>query len=100
MNKEQIKQIIREELSAYFKSDRFILDMTLQMQDGRNIQLGKTTGTKFGTETTQKIGFFNKAPVTQRSAISAPTGGVTVDGEARGAINSIRQVFIDLGITP
>lgn len=72
---------------------------TTTIQDAADIILNTTTGTKIGTATTQKLGFFNKAPVTQRGAIAAPTGGAVADAEARTAINSIRQVLIDLGFT-
>ena len=38
------------------------------LTDGANIALGTTTGTKFGTATTQKIGFFNVTPAEQQAA--------------------------------
>ena len=62
MNEEQIRIIIREELSRFIKSDRFIFEKNLQLMDGRNIQLGITTGTKIGGSG-QKIGFFGVTPV-------------------------------------
>ncbi len=37
------------------------------LADAANIALGTTTGTKIGTATTQKIGFFNATPVVQPS---------------------------------
>src|SRR3990167_6159416 len=64
---EQIRQIIREELGALIKSDRYIFHKLIQILDGRNIQLGQTTGTKIGTATTDKLGFYNKTPIIQRS---------------------------------
>lgn len=39
----------------------------LTIGDGANINTGTTTGTKIGTATTQKIGFFGHAPVAQQS---------------------------------
>lgn len=39
------------------------------------------------------------SPVGRQSAISAPTGGATVDTEARTAINSIRSVLSTFGLT-
>ena len=88
-NEEQIREIIRDELSQLMMSDRYVFHKLIQLLDGRNIQTGKTTGTKFGTETTQKIGFLGKAPVAQQSTISDPSGGGTIDTEARTAINSL-----------
>lgn len=96
MNEEKIREIIREEMNSQMA---YIFQKHLQLLDGRNIQLGKTNGTKIGTETTQKIGFFGKTPVVQISAISAPSGGSTIDTEARTAINSIRTALINLGLT-
>lgn len=44
----------------------------LQITDARNIILGTTTGTKIGTGTDQKIGFYNATPVAQQTtAVSA-----------------------------
>lgn len=67
MNEQQVREIIRQELSNLIKSDRYVFDKLLQLQEGRNIQLGKTTGTKIGTEITQKLGFYNTTPIAQRS---------------------------------
>ena len=44
------------------------------------------------------LGFYGATPVTQRSHIADPTGGSTVDTEARTAINSILQQLADLGL--
>ena len=99
MDEQQVRKIIREELSNLISSDRYNFHKTIQMLDGRNIQFGKTTGTKIGTATDQLLGFFNKTPIIQVSAISAPTGGVTQDAEARTAINSLRTALTNLGLT-
>lgn len=71
-------------------SDRYIFQKKIQMLDGRDIQLGTSVGTKIGTETTQKIAFFNATPVIQQSTISDPAGQANdLDSEARTAINSL-----------
>jgi hypothetical protein len=49
----------------------------LSIVDGGNIKLGTTTGTKIGTSTSQKLGFFNATPVVRPSAYT-PTN-VTTD---------------------
>lgn len=46
-----------------------------------------------------KVGFYKKVPISQQSAISAPTGGDPIDTEARTAINSIRAVLTAFGFT-
>lgn len=47
-------------------SKTFNADLTLA--DARNIVVNATTGTKIGTATTQKLGFFNATPVVQQGA--------------------------------
>lgn len=54
------------------------------------VTLSKIEATTFGLGLT---------PVARQSAISAPSGGVTVDAEARTAINSIRTVLTTFGFT-
>jgi hypothetical protein len=88
--------------------------------DGKNFIFGTSTGTKIGTGTSQRIGFFNATPVTQRANIGALTdstsGSVTSTLSPAGAtyddgtlndnfaalcdrINKIEQVLQDIGIT-
>jgi hypothetical protein len=44
----------------------------LRMADGRNVVLNTTVGTKIGTATSQKLGFWNAAPIVQpTTAVSA-----------------------------
>lgn len=99
MTEEQVKQIIREELSNFLKSDKFVFERLVQFLDGRNIQLGRTNGTIIGTDTDQRLGFYGKTPVVQAGAIASPSGGGTTDIEARNAIDSIRTALKNLGLT-
>lgn len=46
----------------------------LTLLDGLDIAIGTTTGTKIGTGTTQKIGFFNATPVVQRTTYTVTNG--------------------------
>lgn len=46
-----------------------------------------------------KVGFYNKTPIAQHGAITSPSGGATIDSEARTAINSIITVIKNIGIT-
>jgi hypothetical protein len=80
-------------------SDRYAFQKLIQIKGGVNIALDGVTGTKIGTATTQKLGFFNHAPVSQQASITAPTGGVTVDAQARTAIASIITTLQTLGLT-
>lgn len=85
-------------------SDRFVLSRNLQLQDGRNIQTGRGTGTKIGTAADQKIGFFGKTPVVQQTPNTTPSGGGTgssdaIDISARTAIGQIKTALQNLGLT-
>lgn len=91
-------------LSQLLQSDRYTIHKTMQIFDGRNIQLGTTTGTKIGTAATQKIGFFGKTPIVQAIAINAPSSpsGIYVQAEAQSAvtaINSLQTKLTNLGLT-
>jgi len=99
METEEVKKIIREELSNLLASDRYTFQKLIQIFDGRNIQVGLTTGTKIGTATDQKISFHNATPVIQANHIADPTGGATTDAEARTAINAILVVLENKGFT-
>jgi hypothetical protein len=69
MDENKVREIIRQELKGLLGLNSFIFEKNIKIFDGRNIQLGKTTGTKIGTEggaTGQKIGFFGATPVLQQ----------------------------------
>jgi len=74
MDEQEIRKIIREEISGLFASDRYTFQKHLQLFNGRDIQVGKGVGTKIGTETTQKIAFHNTTPVIQHVPIGVTTG--------------------------
>jgi len=104
MTEEQVRKIIHEELGSYVASDRFTFHKHVQVFDGRNIQVGRTTGTKIGTATDQKLSVYGVTPITQGSAISSPTTpGATYDqSEAlsmKSAVDSLRLALKNFGIT-
>lgn len=102
---QQIQKMIDDTIVNVINGNqKFIFQKDIQILDLRNIQVGKTNGTKIGTETTQKIGFYGETPVVQAGAISAPTGGGgsatdAIDQTARTAINAIRAALTNIGIT-
>ena len=49
--------------------------------------------------TGSKVGLYNETPVVQASKINDPAGGVTIDTEARAAINAIIDALEGIGIT-
>ncbi len=79
-------------------SDRYTFQKSLQLFDGRNIQLGTKVGTKIGTAATQYLGFYGVAPVVQQGAVTTPSGGLTVDAESRTAIGQIKTALHNLGL--
>ena len=99
MDEQQVRQLIRDELRDLLFSDKYNFSKNIQIQDGRSIQAGLSNGLKIGTATAQKLGFFNKTPIVQVSAITSPSGGVTIDSQARTAIDAIRTALTNLGLT-
>ncbi len=95
---EQLVLQLKGRLDAYELSDRFIFLKTVQMGDGRNIQLGKTTGTKIGTAADQKLGFYGATPIVRQGAISTPSGGTTVDASSRTAITLVINALRNVGL--
>lgn len=94
----RLREIFREELSFMLKSDRFTFNKTIQVGDAIDFLLGRTIGARFGTAADQKIGFYGATPVIQASAITAPSGGATIDSQARTAIGSLITALHNLGL--
>lgn len=76
-------------IAQLLKSDRYTVQKTVQIFDGRNMQLGNGTGTMIGTEAAQKLGFLGTAPIPRQASIALPTGGSTTDTQARVAIGTV-----------
>ena len=68
-------QLLQARLDRLEKSDRYTFEKTLQILDGRNIQLALGTGTKFGTAVTQKLSLWGVTPVIQQVR---PTNAATI----------------------
>ena len=105
MTIEEIREIIKEEVQIalkdfqreLFSNDKYTFQKAIQIFDGRNIIFGQGTGTKIGTSTSQKLSFYGVEPVSQQSHIADPSGGLTIDAEARTAIIAILVVLENLG---
>jgi hypothetical protein len=67
----------------------------LTLADASNISLGTTTGTKIGTATTQKLGFFNATPVVRPSSTPANATDLTT---ALALVNDIKSKLVTLGL--
>lgn len=68
---------------------------TVTMSDAANLALGTTTGTKIGTATNQKLGFFNAAPVVQPSSTPA---NATDLATALTLVNDLKSKLVTLGL--
>jgi hypothetical protein len=105
MTEEQVKKLILEVLQDLIGNNRYTFQKNLQIFDGRNIQLGRTTGTIIGTEgynnagdVGQKLGFFGATPVIQQAHVGNPNGGAVQDSQARGAIIAILSNLENYGL--
>lgn len=73
---EERVKVLEDRLNMLEKSDRYTFEKKIQILDGRNIQVGTRTGTIIATDPTQKLGFFAKTPVTQRTSVPVTDAGI------------------------
>ena len=66
--------------------------------DANDFEFSTTTGTKFGTGTTQKIGFFNKAPVVQPAAVANANTASPTAADCAAQLNALLGRLRDLGL--
>jgi hypothetical protein len=64
----------------------------LHLADAGNITVGTTTGTKIGTATTQKLGFYNATPVVQPTAVADATDAATVITQLNALLTRMRNL--------
>lgn len=55
-------------------------DGDFEFTDAVNLRFGTTTGTKFGTSASQKIGFYNSSPVVQQTVTGSRGGNAALAG--------------------
>lgn len=82
------------------RSDRFAFQKHIQLLDGRNVQTGRTTGTKIGTDTDQLLGFYGVTPVNQPATVADPSGAGDpgLDQPARDAVQEVIDRLQELGL--
>lgn len=61
-----------------------------------DIELSTGTGTKIGTATNQKIGFYNKTPIVQEPANADTSGATLVNLEIE--VNQLKQLLRNYGL--
>lgn len=62
------------------------------VDDANNIAVGTTTGTKIGTATTQKLGFFNATPVVQQAAVADATDAASTQDRLNDLLARLRTL--------
>lgn len=70
------------------------LNAGMNMADNTNFIVGTTTGTKIGTGTTQKLGFWNATPVVQPTAVADATGAGDVVAQLNALLSRLRTIGI------
>jgi hypothetical protein len=73
---------------------RISSNRAITVSDGGNVALGTTTGTKIGTATTQKLGFYNATPVVQPAAVADATTAVDVITQLNDLLAKLRTLGI------
>lgn len=89
---------LEQTVNFFVRPDKYLFQRDIEFFNGKNIRVSKSTGTSFGTSTTDKISVYGKTPVVQAGAVSAPSGGVNIDTESRTAISSIINALHNFGI--
>lgn len=77
-----------------------LLSDTITIADAKNIVLNATTGTKIGTATTQKLGFWNVNPVAQpaTTAYTPDTESVAYTGIDNVQVGTVYAQLTDLNV--
>ncbi len=88
LNEEQIREIIRDELRGFDTIERYTFQKHLQIFDGRNVQTGRTVGTKFPAASDQLWGAFGVTPVNQPATVSDPSIASVSGSGADATINT------------
>ncbi|MHB8359793.1 MAG: hypothetical protein ACYDCP_09910 [Thermoplasmataceae archaeon] len=76
---------------------RIAFDVVGSFLDGVNLTLGTTTGTKIGTATTQKLGFFGKTPIVQPT-MGAATAGASYTSNEQTMLQAVYNAVRTLGL--
>ena len=95
MTPEEVRKIIREELGNLILSDKYVFNKLIQIMDGRNIQTGRTTGTKFPQASDQLFAHWGTTPVNQPETIADPSDAPALydQATAQNWVNTIKTII-------
>lgn len=92
---QQLEKELNDLKGLFFKDNFSDLDIFRKKVEFKS---DVTLGTSLKA-TTDKLGFYQEDPVAQQSTFTAPTGGGTIDAESRTAINAIKTILTNVGLT-
>lgn len=104
MDEAKVREIIRQELAHFMKQSKFVFGKPIQIEDGNDITLGQTFGTRIGTAATQKIGLYGVSPIAKQTGVlrdinADPRPGLEgYDNYARAACADLNMALTNLGI--
>lgn len=98
MTPEQLNRLIELEnrLARLEKSDRYTFGKDIEMEDGRKVKLSGATGTKIGTESTQKLSLWGVTPVNQPETVSDPSVSTVSDNSETTNNTTINSNFSNI----
>lgn len=86
----------RDNFVSTIEAQKYKVNTDITMASGANVILNATTGTKIGTGTTQKLGFYNATPVVQPAA-NADTSGATL-ANLEIEVNQLKALLRSIGL--
>jgi hypothetical protein len=79
-------------------SGTWVWKTTQSINDGFDVAVGSTTGTKFGTAATQKLGFYGLTPVVQQ-VVSGPRGSAAASASLNAKLATLGLIS-DTTVSP
>lgn len=90
MDEQDVRRIIEEVLTTRFgdRGTDMVIDRRMRLLDGRNIRLGRTTGTQLGTNAEELLGFYGGTPVNKPPLVASPSADTS---SLKIAVDALRQ---------
>lgn len=91
-------QELRVIINALVAPDKYIIGKDIKINDGRDIVVARGTGTRIGTEATQKLSVYGEVPVVQAASINAPNspGASYAQSDAQSTVNAVNSILTAL----